>query len=823
MNVSLKWLGTLVDIKGLDPEEMAETLTVDGIPVEHVIYPGKGIQGVVTGKILSIEKHPDADHLVVCQLDCAKGAPIQIVTGASNVEVGQIVPVALDGAHVPAKHDAKAPGGLARGDTKIKAGKLRGVVSNGMMCSLGELGLDDNLFPALNKEGILILPADTPIGVDFHTLFDLDDVIYEMELTANRADCFSMIGMALEVGAIFKREVNLPEISVKETGAAIEGRAEVHIAEPAFCKRFCGRLLENVTIGHSPEWIENRLRSNGIRPINNVVDAANYVMLEIGQPLHTYDYDKVAGHSLTCRFAKEGETIKTLDGQERALNVADLVIADGSDTAACIAGVMGGFDSEVTEKTKSVLLEAAVFDSASIRRTSRRLGLRSEASGRYEKGINPARSEMAINRICQLLVEQGAASAAPGMLDEYPVKAEPQVIETSVKAINDYIGIQMPKEEMLDILTHLYFHVEEQDGALKVTVPEFRLDLEGMPDLAEEVARVYGYSNIPITTPWSAIAKGAMSKEQDVLFRMADALIANGLSQVENYSFMDKNDLKKLNFPEGDAVYEAIPILNPISEEYPDMRTSLFPGLMHTLSYNLSQKNDQVAIFEYGHVYHPKALPLTELPNEYDLVSGLLCGCPEEAGYPNSTRTYDFFDVKAIMENLLSAIGVRGYDIERSGYPVFHPGISADFVKDGKIIASFGELHPVVLDQWGIKKDVYGFLIHVPELLPYIDATIDYKKIPKFPASERDLSMLVPSKYTNKEVEAIIEKAAGRHLETLRLFDLYQGEQVQEGYKSMAYNLYFRADDRTLTDKEVDQWIEKIVKKLGEADITLRA
>ena len=430
---------------------------------------------------------------------------------------------------------------------------------------------------------------------------------------------------------------------------------------------------------------------------------------------------------------------------------------------------------------------------------------------------------MAINRICQLLVEQGAASAAPGMLDEYPVKAEPQVIETSVKAINDYIGIHMPKEEMLDILTHLYFQVEEQDGALKVTVPEFRLDLEGMPDLAEEVARVYGYSNIPITTPWSAIAKGAMSKEQDALFRMADALIANGLSQVENYSFMDKNDLKKLNFPEGDAVYEAIPILNPISEEYPDMRTSLFPGLMHTLSYNLSQKNDQVAIFEYGHVYHPKALPLTELPNEYDLVSGLLCGCPEEAGYPNSTRTYDFFDVKAIMENLLSAIGVRGYDIERSNYPVFHPGISADFVKDGKIIASFGELHPAVLDQWGIKKDVYGFLIHVPELLPYIDATIDYKKIPKFPASERDLSMLVPSKYTNKEVEAIIEKAAGRHLETLRLFDLYQGEQVQEGYKSMAYNLYFRADDRTLTDKEVDQWIEKIVKKLGEADITLRA
>ena len=823
MNVSLKWLGTLVDIKGLDPEEMAETLTVDGIPVEHVIYPGKGIKGVVTGKILSIEKHPDADHLVVCQLDCGKGEAIQIVTGAKNVAVGQIVPVALSGAHVPAKHDAKAPGGLKFGDTKIKAGKLRGVPSAGMMCSLGELGLDDNLFPGINKDGIMILPEDTPVGVDFHTLYDLDDVVYEMELTANRADCFSMIGMALEVGAIFHRKVTLPHIEVQESGAPIEGRAEVHIAEPTFCKRFCGRLLENVKIGPSPEWIENRLRSNGIRPINNVVDAANYVMLEIGQPLHTYDYDKVAGHSLTCRLAHEGEEITTLDEQKRKLTAADLVIADGSDTPSCVAGVMGGLDSEVTEKTTSVLLEAAVFDSASIRRTSRRLGLRSEASGRYEKGINPARSEMAINRICQILVEEGAATVAPGMLDEYPVKAAPQVIKTSVKAINDYIGIELSKEEMLDILTHLYFKVEEKDGNLTVTVPDFRLDLEGMPDLAEEVARVYGYSNIPITTPWSAIAKGAMSKETDALFRITDSLIAHGLSQVENYSFMDKHDLEKLNFPKGHKVYHAIPILNPISEEYPDMRTSLFPGLMHTLSYNLSQKNDQVSIFEYGHVYQPKALPLTELPYEYALVSGLLCGSPEEAGYPNSGRSYDFFDLKAIVEDLLAALGIKDYEIQRSQYPVFHPGISADFVKDGKLLASFGELHPAVLDNWGIKKTVYGFIVYMPHLTSFIDATIDYKKIPKFPASERDLSMLVPVKYSNSDVEAIITKAAGKHLETLRLFDLYQGQQVEEGHKSMAYNLSFRAEDRTLTDSDVDKWIDHIVKALGEVGITLRA
>lgn len=823
MNVSLKWLSTLVDIKGMDPDDMAETLTVDGIPVEHVIRPGSGIKGVVTGKILSVEKHPDADHLLVCQLDVGEEEPVQIVTSASNVKVGQIVPCALHGAHVPAAHDNKAPGGLRFGDIKIKAGKLRGVKSAGMMCSLGELGMDDNLFPSLNKEGILILPENTPVGEDIHKLYDLDDVVYEMELTANRADCFSMIGMALETGAIFRKKVSLPEIAVKEEGAPIEGRASVHIENPKFCKRFCGRLLENVKIGRSPEWIENRLRSNGIRPINNVVDAANYVMLEIGQPLHTYDYDKVAGHSLTCRFAHEGETIVTLDGQKRDLTPADLVIADGDDKAACVAGVMGGLDSEVTNETKNVFLEAAVFDSASIRRTSRRLGLRSEASGRYEKGINPARSEMAINRICQLLEEEGAAATAKGMLDEYPVKAEPQVIKTTVDRINDYIGIHMPKEQMIRILEDLYFKVEEDNGTLTVTVPEFRLDLDGMPDLAEEVARVYGYKNIPITTPWSAIAKGTMSKEQDAIFRVTDALVADGLSEVVNYSFMDKKDLEKLNFPWGHKVYNAIPIMNPISEEYPDMRTTLLPGLMHTLVYNLSQKNEEVAIFESGHVYQPKELPLTELPYEYELFSGLLCGSPEEAGYPNKGRKYDFFDVKAIMEDVLAALGVRDYDIRRSACPVFHPGISADFVKDGKVLMSFGQIHPAVTDKWDIKKEIYGFVIFMPHILKLMDETIDYTRIPKFPASSRDLSLLVPAKFTNDEVEDIIRKAGGKHLELLRLFDLYQGEQVKEGYKSMAYNLTFRAEDRTLTDKEVDSWIDKIVKALDKEGITLRA
>lgn len=823
MNVSLKWLGTLVDIQGIDAENMAETLTVDGIPVEHVVYPGAGIKGVVTGRILTIEKHPDADKLVVCQLDVGAAEPVQIVTGASNVKEGQIVPVALSGAHVPAKHDAKAPGGLVRGDTKIKAGKLRGVSSAGMMCSCGELGLDDSLFPGVGKEGIMILPENTPVGVDFRTLYDLDDVIYEMELTANRADCFSMIGMALEVGAIEKREVTLPKVTVEETAPSLVGRAEVHIEDAAYCKRFCGRLLENVKIGRSPEWIENRLRSNGIRPINNVVDAANYVMLEIGQPLHTYDYDQVKGHSLTCRLAKEGEEIITLDGNHRTLTGADLVISDGEDRAICIAGVMGGLDTEVTENTKNVFLEAAVFDSASIRRTSRRLGLRSEASGRYERGINPARTELAINRICQLLAEQGACQVAADMVEEYPVKAEPQVIETTVDEINQYIGIEMSKEDMIDILTRLYFEVEEKEGALSVTVPDFRLDLEGMPDLAEEVARVYGYSRIPITTPWSAITKGTLGEEKEVIMTLVDKLIAEGLFQVVNYSFMDKNDLKKLNFPEGHAVYRTIPIINPISDEYPDMRTTLLPGLMHTLQYNLSQRNEQVAIFEEGHVYEPKAFPLTELPNEYALVSGLLCGSPEEEGYMNSGKSYDFFEVKGLMENMLHAIGISDYEIRRSNYPVWHPGISAEFVKEGQVLASFGELHPLVQEQWHMKKTVYGFVIFIKNLLSLDHTAVSYHKIPKFPASERDLAIVVPDTLSHAEIEGVIYRAGGPLLESLRLFDLYQGEQVPKGCKSMAYNLHFRAMDRTLTDKEVDGWIEQIIKALAEIHAELRA
>lgn len=821
MNVSLKWLGTLVDIKGFKPEDMAEVLTCDGIPVEHVIHPALGIKGVVTGKILKVEKHPDAAHLLVCQLDVGQDEPVQIITSADNVKAGQIVPAALPGAHLPAKHDHNAPGGIKVGDVKIKKGKLRGLPSAGMMCSASEMLLDYNLYPGTEPEGIMILPANTPVGVDFHHVFDLDDVIFEMELTPNRADCFSMVGMALETGAIFNRKVTLPEVKVKEEGPSINGRASIHIAEPEYCSRFCSRLLENVKIGRSPEWIESRLRSNNIRPINNIVDAANYVMLEMGQPMHTYDYDKIAGHSLTLRHAKDGEVLVTLDGEKRTLTSADLVIADEKG-AVGLAGVMGGLNSEITESTTSVLLESAVFDSASIRRTSRRLGLRSEASGRYEKGINAKRSAEALNRICQILEEQGVCTVASDMLDEYPNPKPEQVIHTSFDVINDYIGIHLPDEQITDILTRLHFKVENNNREIAVTVPEFRLDVEGRHDLAEEVARVYGYANIPITTPWSAIAEGEMSQEQEASMLIEDTLINNGLSQVLNYSFMHKDDLKRLNYPETHKVFNAIPIMNPISEEYPDLRTTLMPGLIHTLKYNLAQKNSEVSIFEIGRVYYPKALPLTELPVEDNRVSALLSGTVSEEGYPNDHRPYDFFDIKGIVENVLAKLGITDYDIQRSVCPVFHPGVSADFVKDGKVLVSFGELHPAVLDNFDIKQKVYGFSMSLSELNDYISDEVAFQPIPKFPASARDLAILVPEELSDADVEAIITKRGGKHLESLTLFDLYQGKQVPEGYKSMAYSLAFRAPDRTLTDSDVDTWIKKIVDDLEKNGCKLR-
>ncbi len=807
MNASLKWLNTYVEISG-NVDDMAEILTDDGIPVEHVHRPGEEMSGVVTGRLLSVEKHPDATHLVICQVDIGE-KQLQIVTGASNVRLGQIVPVATPNSHLP-------------GGIKIKSSKLRGVRSEGMLCSAQELGLDIDLFPGVEKHGIMILPETTPVGIDMHKLYDLDDTIYEFELTPNRADCFSMIGLALEFSALFGGKLTLPQVHAEEDGPSIEGRVHVRVEAEDMCDRFCARLLEQVKIAPSPEWIAARLRSAGIRPINNVVDAANYVMLEYGQPMHTYDYDKVADHTLICRHAAEGETITTLDGEERALQAADLVIADTKGLIG-IAGVMGGLESEVTDRTKSVLLEAAVFNGASIRRTSRRLGLRSEASGRYERGVNPVKTAEALDRICQLLQEQNACTVAKGVIDVYPHPHEEKTVALTVADINAYIGTELPQETMTDILTRLHFAVTVKDGgSLSIKVPAFRPDVEGKADICEEIARVYGYANVPATTPMSAITKGTMSRETEAIMKISDRLIAAGMSEAITFSFMHTDSLKKLNYPETDEVYRAIPIINPISEEYPDMRTTLLPGLMQALKYNLSQKNKQTVLFESGTVFHPKELPITELPVEEKHIAGILTGGTEEKGYPNDPRPYDFFDIKGIMEDAMQAAGIGEYQIQRGSCPVFHPGKCAEFVKDGKVLAEFGELHPSVIDNYGLKTDVFAFVIYMPAVIEFYTKEIRSRKLPKYPAVERDLAFLVPNSVTNEEMQNVICRGGGSHLCGLYLFDLYQGSQVPKGYKSMAYSLQFRDESRTLTDEETDQWIRGIIAKAEGKGCKLR-
>lgn len=802
MNASLKWMKNYIDING-DPDQMAEILTDAGIPVEHVIRPGAEISRVVTGRLLSVEKHPHADHLVICQVDIGT-EQLQIVTGAPNVKPGQIVPVAEPNSHLP-------------GGVKIKASKLRGVKSSGMLCSRQELGLDPDLFPGAEKNGIFILPETTPVGIDIHQLYDLDDVIFDFELTPNRADCFSMLGLAYEISALFGGEVRRPAVQVQEKGTPVEGRASVSLEDPHFCSRFCARLLENVKIGPSPEWMKERLRSAGIRPINNVVDTANYVMIEYGQPLHTYDYDHVAGHSLHCRHAEEGETLTTLDGEKRTLTAADLVIAD-QEGAVCIAGVMGGLASEVRADTSSVLLEAAVFNGASVRRTSRRIGLRSEASGRYERGVNPAQTKEALNRVCQLLSEQGACTVAPGMLDVYPSPAAAREITVSAEKINRYIGISLSEDDIAQILRRLHFSVTQSGEKLTVAVPDFRADVAGEADLCEEVARVYGYDKIPLTAPCSQVTKGVMDKETEVMMQAADMLREDGLSEAVTFSFMHKDSLKKLNYPETDRVYQAIPILNPISEEYPFVRTTLLPGLMQAVQYNLGQKNERIALFETGHVFYPKALPITELPHEELMIAAVMTGAVNEPGYPNEKRNYDFWDVKGMAEDMMAALEIKDYQIQRSQCPVFHPGKSASFVKDGKVLADFGELHPLAADNYGIHGSLFVLLCSVSVLTGFSTGEIRYEKLRKYPAVERDLAFLIPAGVSNETVTNTIRSAGGPSAETCYLFDLYEGQQIPEGWKSMAYALKFRDPKKTLTDQETDEWVANIIRhveKLG--------
>lgn len=813
MKASLTWMNEYVPVDMNRPaQELADELTQAGIPVEEVETVDPGLKKIFTGKITEITKHPDADKLQVCQVACldTDGTPIakQIITAATNVRVGQIVPVAY--------HKSR----LADG-TEIKKGKLRGLPSEGMFCSVAELGISKELVVPEEAEGIYILPADTPIGMDIRDVLMMNDTVYEFELTPNRADCFSMVGLSREFAVLTNQKAVLPEITVDENGEAIDGKVQVTIADGDLCSRFAARLVTGVTVAPSPMWLQNRLRNSGIRPINNVVDVTNYVMLELGQPMHAYDYAHVKGHRLTARRANEGEVLKTLDGIDRELTTDMLVIAD-EQRAVGVAGVMGGYDSEVTNATTDVLLEAAVFNGASIRRTARALGMRSEASGRFERGVNPEYSIMAINRAAQLLQQLcPEAKVAKGIVDVYPNPAVPTTVTTTADAINAYLGTDIDEQRMVDILTTLSFDVTRDNGSMVIGVPSWRGDVTVMPDIAEEVARIYGYDNIKVTTPWAALNSGVLSERKQMTKTIAHTLANNGLSEMITFSFMHKDSLAKLMIPEGDARYKAVQILNPISEEYPVMRTTLVPSILDAAVRNRAQKNHDIWAFETAAVYE-EAADKDSLPTERYMAVGFMTGRADEAQWSVAARQTDFYDVKGVVEAVLAALRVANYTLTTTDEPYYHPGVSASYKVDGVTIATLGELHPQVAKNYDLEGKCYLFEINISALLETVRGQLQYIPISKFPGITRDLAIVAPKSVSAETIQQIILANGGDKLESAYVFDVYEGEHIAEGFRSLAYTIGFRSTEGTLTDADVDEPIQAIINALAEKDCKLR-
>ena len=814
MKASLQWMNEYVPLDLNRPaQELADELTQAGIPVEEVLSMDPGLKKIYTGKIVEITKHPDADKLQVCQVQCLSedGEEItkQIVTAATNVAVGQIVPVAY--------HKSR----LADG-TEIKKGKLRGVVSEGMFCSVAEFGISSDLVRPEEAQGIYIFPEGTPIGLDIKEALMLDDTVYEFELTANRADCFSMVGLSREFGIMTNQKALFPVIMVNENGESIEGKASVAIEAHDLCTRFTSRLVTNVTIEPSPLWMQNRLRNSGIRPINNVVDVTNYVMLELGQPMHAYDYDCVADHTLIARRAKAGETLTTLDGNERELNESMLIIADTKGPIG-VAGVMGGLTSEVTDKTTNVLFEAAVFNGPSIRRTSKALGMRSEASGRFERGVNHKYTAYAIDRAAQLIQQIcPSCKVSVGVIDVYPEPVEQRTVTFTAEQINEYLGTSIEKDRMVDILTKLEFGITESGDTIEALVPTWRDDVTGMPDIAEEVARIVSYDNIAPTIPVAVLSSGGMTPKKALTKEVTHYLAHAGLSQIITFSFMHKDGLANMMLPEGDSRYTAIPILNPISEEFPYMRTTLVPAVIEAAKRNIAQQNKDLWLFETANVYEPKALPLTEVPHERTMACGLMMGKVTEAAWNQAQRDTDFYDVKGVVDGLLAKLGLTEFDIQPSTESYYHPGVSAHYTINGVTIANYGELHPQAVKNFDLPGKVYMFEIDLEAVLSIIVPPFRYQSFSKFPGTSRDLAIVAPVSVTSGDIVALIKEHGGEYLESVSIFDVYEGEHIEAGYRSLAYNLQFRSMEGTLNDEDIDGAIQAIIDALATKNCKLR-
>ncbi|WP_278848959.1 phenylalanine--tRNA ligase subunit beta [Megamonas funiformis] len=801
MQVSIKWLKDYIDFTET-PEQLADKLTMAGIPVENVVDPGEGLEKVVTGRIEKLEPHQNSDHLQICTMNVGLAENIIIVTGAQNVAEGQVVPVAMVGAHLP-------------NGMKISKGKLRGVASNGMLCSAQELKLDLEKLPEEQKTGIFILPSDTPVGIPAKDVLGLNDVVLEFELTANRADCFSVFGLVREIAAITGNKPHFPEIKVNEDdNTKLNDIFSVEIADPDLCSRFSTRMLKNVKIGPSPEWMQQRLEGAGIRSINNVVDVTNFVMIELGHPMHAYDYDKITGKKLIARRAIEGEELHTLDDTSRKAKGEMLVIAD-SEKAAGLAGIMGGFETEITDTTTTVVLESADFYGPCIRRTARACGLSSEASGRFERGVDSETTIKALDRAAQLLQEMGACTVCEGIVDVYPNPKQANYVTFTAEQINNHLGTNIAKDVMLNIITSVGFDVtKDENDEITVKVPSWRNDVTCMADISEEIARLHGFDKIKSTLPSGTSMQGTQSAKQTFIDKVKASLSSQGLYETISFALTNEETFNKLNIPQDSPLRKAVPIMNPLSDEYPLVRTTLLSSIFDNLARNLARKNDDVALFEVGSVFFPKALPVTELPDEVVKIAGAITGRRNAQGWNQTNDMVDFYDAKGIIEELLANLRVTRYTVEAGTHYAMHPGKTALFKKGRDVIATVGEVHPAVLSAYGITKPVYIFELDATTVMKYMAKDLKYKALPKYPATSRDLAILVDVDVNAADIEKAMTKAAGQNLTQITLFDVYTGKQVEEGKKSLAFSLTFQSNDKTLTDAEIDPAIEKIVAKL---------
>ena len=891
MQVSTKWLKDYIDID-LSADELAEKFTLAGIPVENVIHAGEGLEKVVTGKIEELKAHPDSDHLLICQMNVGAENLLQIVTGASNVAEGQIVPVALVGANLPC-------------GKKISKGKMRGVASNGMLCSAEELKLD--VEDAV--DGIYILPADTPVGVPAAEVLGLDDDILEFELTANRGDCFSVIGLVRELAVLTKKSARSPEIKVSENDAAESSAlVKIGIDAPDLCSRFSARVLTNVKLAPSPDWIVKRLEGAGMRAINNVVDVTNFVMLEMGQPLHAYDFDKVVGHQLTARRAVEGEPLHTLDDTNRLAKGGELVIAD-AEKAAGLAGIMGGFESEITEKTSTVILEAASFNSASIRRTSRAVGIHTEASGRFERGTNEHGTIAALDRVAQLLQEMGACKVCKGVVDVYPNPKGEVKIKFTPKQINARLGTKFSNEEIVEVLESLGFEIETTgkvdeltdevvdkfasatknigkaarefgknpnvenfisnigatfgglfgknadkaretikdsgieefvknigtavgdmvktvdmkiSAAYEATVPEWRNDVTLPEDLSEEVARIFGFDEIPSTLP-KGNQQGHQSAAQNFIDKIKNILSSLGMCEELSFAFTSEAMFDKMQIPADSKLRRAVPIMNPLTDEAPLLRTTLLASIFENVARNYSRKNEDVRLFEVAPVFFPKNLPVTEQPIEKQKLAGLLMGRREPKGWSQNAAQIDFYDAKGIVEELLAGLSISNYFVEAGEHYALHPGKTAVFKKGRDVLATVGEIHPAVAEALGIRKKIYVFEADVETLQKFAAKKFSFESLPKYPSISRDLAILVEHDTAAGDVEKVIAKSGGNFFKGVTLFDVYTGERISADKKSLAFAIEFRSNERTLKDEEADEAFQNILAAVEkEFGATLR-